>query len=160
MADKLSILPSSPHSSLKKKISTIKTAPSLPYLEPLESLLLRDAHVCLLQRHRAEAVVKEEEALGKVHPQEGGHILVVGQGGRETDQSHHLLRSLNLPNGAGHNGLQHWASTVMKQVDLILGKEEGREGWAKNNNKHMKITMRRKIELRTIGQDNSAGCHI
>lgn len=75
------------------------------YLESLQCLLLRDPDIGLLQRHGTEAAIKEEEALCRVYPEEGGHILVVGKGGGETHQTHHFLRGLDLANGACHNGL-------------------------------------------------------
>ncbi len=99
------------------------------HLEPLHSLLLGDANIGLLQGDGPEAVVKEEEPLGGVHPEEGGHILVVGEGGRETHQADELLCGLDLTDGPGYNGFQDWTPIVMEEVDFILGKlVEGGEG--------------------------------
>ena len=70
-------------------------------LESLHGLLLRDADELLLQGHGAEAVVEEEQPLLGVHPQEGGHVLVVGEGGTETHQADVFLRGFNVANGPG-----------------------------------------------------------
>jgi hypothetical protein len=51
----------------------------------------------LLEGHRAEAVVKVEEARLGIDPEEGGHVLVVGQRRGQTDQTHLLLGRLNVP---------------------------------------------------------------
>ena len=48
-------------------------------LKPLESLLLSDPNVGLLQRNWPETVVEVEETSGWVHTQEGSHILTVGE---------------------------------------------------------------------------------
>lgn len=73
---------------------------------------------CLLQRTRAEAIVEKVQALGRVDAQEGGHILIVGQRGRQTDQANHLLRAFDLTHGARHDGLEHWTAIVVQQVNL------------------------------------------
>ena len=54
---------------------------------------------------RGPPVVEVEEALGGVHAQAGGHVLVVGQRGAEADQTHVLLGQLHVADGAGHQGL-------------------------------------------------------
>ena len=83
---------------------------------------------------RGPPVVEVEEALGGVHAQAGGHVLVVGQRGAEADQTHVLLGQLHVADGAGHQGLQHRASVVVQQVDLVLkesvrgSRVEGRSG--------------------------------
>ena len=51
-------------------------------LKPLESLLLSDSNVGLLQRNWTKAVVKVKETSGWVHTQEGSHIL--GRGGGQS----------------------------------------------------------------------------
>ena len=65
-------------------------------LEPLDGLLLCDTDKLLLQGHGPETVVKEEETLGGLHPQEGSNILVVGQCGREPDKPHVFLGRLDV----------------------------------------------------------------
>lgn len=65
-------------------------------------------------------VVKVEEALGGIHAQAGGHVLVVGQRGAEADQSHVLLSQLHIPDGPGHQRFQDGTSVVMQQMDFIL----------------------------------------
>ena len=92
-------------------------------LEPLHGLLLSDPDVGLLQGDGPEAVVEEEQPLGGVDPQEGGHVLVVGQRGRQSHQPDHVLGCLDLADGAGHDGLKHGTPVVVKEVDLILGRK-------------------------------------
>ena len=86
---------------------------------PLHRLLLRDPDKLLLQRHGTEAVVKVEQPGLGVDPQEHSHVLVVGQSGGEPHQPDLLLGGLDVPDAPGHQGLQHWASLVMEQVDLV-----------------------------------------
>ena len=69
-------------------------------LEPFDGLLLGDADELLLQGDRAEAVVKEVEPLGGVDAEEGGHVLVVREGGTEAHQPHVLLGGLDVPDGS------------------------------------------------------------
>ena len=68
-------------------------------LESLQSLLLRDADVLLLQRHGTEAVVEKEEPLVGPHPHESRHVLVVWKRGAQANQSHVFLRGLNITDG-------------------------------------------------------------
>ena len=61
-------------------------------LEALKRLLDGDADVLLRERAGAERVVEHEEPLGGVDAHERSHVVVVGQGGRQPHQPHHLLR--------------------------------------------------------------------
>ena len=61
-------------------------------LEALDRLLLGDADVLLLQGHRPVRVVEVEQSLLGVDLEESSHVLVVGQGGRQPDDSHKLLQ--------------------------------------------------------------------
>mmetsp|Transcript_57678 Transcript_57678/g.103595 ORF Transcript_57678/g.103595 Transcript_57678/m.103595 type:complete len:297 (+) Transcript_57678:4096-4986(+) len=88
-------------------------------VEALDGLLVRNADVRLLEWHWAVLVAKVEEALLRIHPEEDGDILVVGQRGRETDQTDVLLGGLDLADGSCHNRLKNWTARVMQQVDLI-----------------------------------------
>ena len=63
-------------------------------LETLQRLFDGHAYVLLSQWARPEAVVKVEEALVVLDPQEGCHVIIVWQGGRESDQPDHLLCGL------------------------------------------------------------------
>ena len=54
-------------------------------LEALQGLLDGDAHVLLRQGDGPVGGVKVEQAHFLLHPQEGGHVLIVGQGGAEPD---------------------------------------------------------------------------
>ena len=81
-------------------------------------LLGRDADELLLERHRAVAVVERKEILG-LDAQEGRHVLVVGQRGREAHQAHHLLRRLDLAHGARDDRLEHRATLVVQQMYLV-----------------------------------------
>ena len=101
----------------------ISTAP-FPHLKSLPSFLLCDSHIGLLQRHRTETIIEEEETLGRIHPQESGYIIVVRESGRETDEAHHFLSGFNLTDGAGHNGLQDWTAIIMQEMNLILQKKK------------------------------------
>lgn len=67
-------------------------------------------------------VVKVEEALGGIHSEAGGHVLVVGQCGTEADQTYVLLGQLHVPDGSGHQRLQDGPSVVVQQMDFILKK--------------------------------------
>ena len=106
------------HLLASKKIDGTKLDPI-----SLHWLLLSDANELLLQRHRPEAVVEVEEASLLVHPQEGCHVLIVGQGGRETNQPHLLLSRLNVPDGTSHKSLQDRTSLVMQEMDLVKDDE-------------------------------------
>ncbi len=100
-----------------------------PHLKPLHGFLLRKANIGLVQGDRPEAVIEEEESLGGVDPEEGRHILVVGQGGRDTDQLHQLLGGLDLMDGSGHNGLQDWTPVIVEEVNLVLRKHRDRDAY-------------------------------
>ena len=88
-------------------------------LEPLQGLLHGDADELLLQRTRTETVVEDEQPLRRVHTEEGGDVLEVGQRRGKTDDSHHLLCRLHLSHGASHDRLQHRAAIIMQQVNLV-----------------------------------------
>lgn len=75
------------------------------------------------KKMRCEPVVKVEEALGGIHAQAGGHVLVIGQRGAEADQTHVLLGQLHVADGSGHQRLQDGPTVVMQQVDFILQNE-------------------------------------
>jgi len=47
------------------------------HLETFHCLLLRDANELLFKGHWPEAVVEEEQTLGRINPEESGHVLVV-----------------------------------------------------------------------------------
>ena len=68
-------------------------------LEPLHRFLFCDSDVLLFERHGTEAVVKVEESDRGVYAQEGGHVLVVGECGTKTDQTHLLLGRLYVTDG-------------------------------------------------------------
>jgi hypothetical protein len=107
-------------------------------LESLESLLFGHSNVLLLQRHRAETVVKVEEALKKhkfftsslehkfstyrirLHTQKCSDIVVIGESGTETDNPYILLSRLNATDGSRHQGFQDWTSLVVEQMNFIL----------------------------------------
>lgn len=65
-------------------------------------------------------VVEVEEALGRVDAQEGGHILIVGEGGTKPDEPDILLGHLNVSDGPSHQSFQDRTSVVVEKVDLIL----------------------------------------
>lgn len=52
-------------------------------------------------RRPPEGVVKVEQPLLGLDPQEGGHVLKVGQRGRQAHQPHHLLGGLRQEEGCG-----------------------------------------------------------
>ena len=66
-------------------------------LESFQGLLLRDTNVLLLEWHGTETVVKEEQSFGRIHTQEAGNILVVGQCGAEANEANIFLRRLDVP---------------------------------------------------------------
>mmetsp|Transcript_51147 Transcript_51147/g.84810 ORF Transcript_51147/g.84810 Transcript_51147/m.84810 type:complete len:257 (+) Transcript_51147:474-1244(+) len=92
-------------------------------LEALDRFLLRNANVLLLQRHRPVRVIKEEQPFLRVHSQESCHVLIVGESGRQTDHSNHLLGRLNLPNCSRHYRFEHRPSVVVQQVDFVNNHE-------------------------------------
>lgn len=55
-----------------------------------------DAHKGLAEGHGPEAAVEEEEADVGVDVQEGGHVQVVGQRGRQAQDPDHALSGLYL----------------------------------------------------------------
>lgn len=55
-------------------------------------------------RGAPERVVEVEEALLRLDAQEGGHVLKVGQRGRQAHQPHHLLGGLWGARGGGEEG--------------------------------------------------------
>ena len=76
----------------------------------LPSICLLHSNERLCERHGPEPAVKEEEAFIWVDPQEGGDVNVVGQGGRQTHHSNHLLTVLHLAQSSGNQGLKDRAS--------------------------------------------------
>lgn len=72
---------------------------------------------------KAAPVIKVEQSLGRVHTQAGSHILVVGQGGAEAQQTHVLLRQLHITDGPRHQRFQHGPTVIVQQVDFILQNE-------------------------------------
>ena len=85
-----------------------------------------------LQSHRRDLsqlstvpVIKIEQAFGRVHSQEGSHVLVVGEGGTQANQPHVLLSHLDVADGSGYQGLQDGSSVVVQQVYLILRGGDG-----------------------------------
>ena len=99
-----------------------------PYLQALESLLLSDANVLLLERHWTEAVVEEEEALAWVHAEELSDILIVGESSAEAHKTNLILRLLNLAQGTRHDGLQNRTAIVVQQVNLVNNDERDEKG--------------------------------
>ena len=85
----------------------------LPHLKSLECLLLSNPHISLLQGHGTVAVVEKEQPLGRVHSEKGANVFVVGEGSRETHQTHHLLCGLDLTDGTSNDGLQDWTTAVV-----------------------------------------------
>ena len=73
------------------------------YLKSLQSFLLSDTDVALLQRNRTKAVVKEIETFGWINTKERGHILVVGKSGRQSNQPDNFLGCLYLTNSSSNN---------------------------------------------------------
>ena len=63
-------------------------------LESLDSFLLRYSDELLFEGDWSEAVVEEVQALGRVHSEEGGYVLIVRQRGTEAHQPHILLGCL------------------------------------------------------------------
>ena len=96
----------------------------LTHLKPLHGFLLRNPNVRLFQGYGSEAVVKVKETLGRVDTQECGHIFVVWKCGGKANKSYWILRRLDLTDGSGNNGFQHWTPTVMEQMDLVLRREK------------------------------------
>ena len=72
------------------------------HLEPLDSLLLRDANVLLLQRNWSERIVEEEEAAVKVDTEKPGNVAVVWQSCRQCHQAHVFLCRLNVTDCPGN----------------------------------------------------------
>jgi len=68
------------------------------HLKPLDSFLLRDADVLLLQWNRPERVVEEEQAAVKVDSEKSGDIAVVGKSSRQRHQPHVFLGGLDVTN--------------------------------------------------------------
>ena len=60
-------------------VSDLGIADLVHELEPLQRLLDGHADVLLSQGAGPEAVVEVEEAHIVLHPQKGGHIIIVGQ---------------------------------------------------------------------------------
>lgn len=68
-------------------------------------------------------VVEVEESLCRVNAQAGRYVLIVGQRGTETDQTHVLLGQLHIADGPRHQGFQHRSAVVVQQVDFILNSD-------------------------------------
>jgi hypothetical protein len=88
-------------------------------LEALDRLLLGDADELLLERARAVRRVKVEETLFDVDLEEPGHVLVVGQGRRETDEADIVVRLLHAADRPCHDRLEDRTTLVVQQVDLV-----------------------------------------
>ena len=106
------------HLVLARRVQQLGVAYLIHDLEALQGLAHRDADVLLRERARAVRVVKVEEAGVGADAQEGGDVLVVGQGGGKADDAHQLLGGLDLAHGARNDRLQHRAPAVVQQVDL------------------------------------------
>lgn len=88
-----------------------------------------DAHEGLSEGHRSKAAIEEEEADVGVDVEEGGHVQVVGQSGREPQDPDHTLGGLHLPRhsnteaheqlGLGNNSM---LSFIVFQREHILMK--------------------------------------
>ena len=88
-------------------------------LQTLYGLLLGDANVLLLERHRTEAVVKEEETFAGVHTEECSDVLVVGECGTQTNETDLVLGCLHLTQCAHDDGLEDRSTILVQQVDLV-----------------------------------------
>lgn len=62
-----------------------------------------DADKSLSEGHRPEAAVKKEQTNVGVDMEEGGHVQVVGQGGRQSQDPDHALRGFHLPDSNNKN---------------------------------------------------------
>ncbi|KAF3851095.1 hypothetical protein F7725_012867 [Dissostichus mawsoni] len=60
-------------------------------------------------------VIKVEESLGRIDPQAGSHILVVGQCGAEAEQTHILLGQLHVSDGPCHQSFQHGSAVIVQK---------------------------------------------
>jgi hypothetical protein len=100
-------------------------------LQPLDCLLLGDTNELLLETNGAVRGVKVEETLLDVDTKEGGDILVVGEGSRETDDTDTVMRLVHLANGTRENRLEHGSTVVVEQVDLVNDDEADEVGVAR-----------------------------
>jgi hypothetical protein len=100
-------------------------------LQPLDGLLLGDTNELLLETDGTVRGVKVEETLLDVDTKEGGDILVVGKGSRETDDTDTVVRLIHLANGTRENRLEHGSTVVVEQVDLVNDDEADEVGVAR-----------------------------
>lgn len=87
-----------------------------------------DADKRLSEGHRPEATVKEEQADVGVDMEEGGHIQVIGQSGRQTQNPDHALCGLHLPDNNNKNqeklkSCLHVKGSVCSRGEILKSKQ-------------------------------------
>mmetsp|Transcript_6965 Transcript_6965/g.17862 ORF Transcript_6965/g.17862 Transcript_6965/m.17862 type:complete len:257 (+) Transcript_6965:487-1257(+) len=84
-----------------------------------------------------------------VDAQEGGYVLVVGQGGGEADDADHALAGLDLAQRARHQHLDHSAAVVIEQVHLVNDEQPHKRGHG-----HVSALSRDDVPLLRCGHDH------
>ncbi|KAI6760260.1 hypothetical protein HG531_013461 [Fusarium graminearum] len=84
-----------------------------------DSFTVGDTNELLSQRTRSVGSVEMEEALLCVNSQEACDIFVVGEGGRQTENSDGFASLLGLTNSSADNALQYRTTVVVQQMDFI-----------------------------------------
>mmetsp|Transcript_43794 Transcript_43794/g.78592 ORF Transcript_43794/g.78592 Transcript_43794/m.78592 type:complete len:219 (-) Transcript_43794:236-892(-) len=88
-------------------------------LESSKSVAFGDSQILHLERHGTVRVIEEEHAFFGIDAQKGGDVGVVGQCGGEAHESDGLRGRFHLSDNACDNALQHGATIVVQQVNLV-----------------------------------------